>query len=318
MPTTGAPESAGPPDGFAAKGRNQAPAEIRFTTWMLRYNSAHWIRVDAMGEEWTRARVNAKLENNGIAMTTENVTALHVLFPAGLAPFAPGTRPQLRIDGATLTLPAVGADKSLNAGMIKAAGGWRAGELPANELRKAHGLQGPIDDAFMDSFMMVRPTGTPLSEAMGKWEKEQADYAVSEWVHVFRGEPRVKATLTSRPPIRGAQHRAVWRSSSNAVYKRFASSPRSSGAPMASRWEQEFDANHAPCSSFRIRSTQEVRRHQQRIHVPRQSNNDMRRPSWPTGRSWTSPSLGTTTSTFRCSSRRRDSSTKSGNCDNRF
>ena len=54
------------------------------------------------------------------------------------------------------------------------------------------GLQGPIDDAFMDSFVFVRPGGKPLSDALGAWAEQQADYAISEWTHFFRGEPRVK------------------------------------------------------------------------------------------------------------------------------
>ena len=37
-------------------------------------------------------------------------------------------------------------------------------------LRKAHGLQGPIDDAFMDSFVMVRPTGAAMN---AKWAPGQ-------------------------------------------------------------------------------------------------------------------------------------------------
>src|SRR4029078_1233180 len=82
-------------DALAEKGRNRVPAEIRFTTWMLRYNATHWLRVDAMAEEWTRARVNAKLQDGGITMTTSNVTALHVMFDKGLAPFSRGTRPML-------------------------------------------------------------------------------------------------------------------------------------------------------------------------------------------------------------------------------
>ena len=34
-------------------------------------------------------------------------------------------------------------------------------------LAKRHGLQGPIDDAFMDSFLMVKPTGKPINEKVG-------------------------------------------------------------------------------------------------------------------------------------------------------
>ena len=67
---------------------------------------------------------------------------------------------------------------------------WKPGTLTG--LRKMHRLQGPIDDAFMDAFVFVLPTGRPLSEGTGKWAREQADYAISEWVHFFRGEPRVR------------------------------------------------------------------------------------------------------------------------------
>ena len=38
-------------------------------------------------------------------------------------------------------------------------GRWAAGPLPGSALRKKHGLQGPIDDAFLDAFLFVRPTG---------------------------------------------------------------------------------------------------------------------------------------------------------------
>ena len=100
-------------DQLASKGRNPAPAEIRFTTWMLRYNKMFWITVDAMGEEWQRARVNAKVEGNTIAATTSNVTAMHLDFERDLAPFAAGSKPVLKIDDTTITLPAVSGDRSL-------------------------------------------------------------------------------------------------------------------------------------------------------------------------------------------------------------
>jgi len=177
-------------DQLASQGRNPAPGEIHFTTWMLRYNKMFWITVDAMEEEWQRARVSAKVEGNTIAATTSNVTAMHLDFEHGLAPFAAGSKPVLKIDDATITLPAVSGDRSLSAALVRNGSTWQIGELPAG-LRKARGLQGPIDDAFMDRFVIVRPTGTPLSAAAGKWAREQADYAISEWVHFFRGEPIV-------------------------------------------------------------------------------------------------------------------------------
>src|SRR5207244_7511410 len=59
-------------------------------------------------------------------------------------------------------------------------------------LRKRPGLQGPIDDAFMDSFLMVRPTGSPLNAASGAWVAAEQKHAIEEWRAQFRGEARVK------------------------------------------------------------------------------------------------------------------------------
>ena len=210
-------------DELAAKGRPAAPKEIRFTTWMLRYNTMYWLEVDGMERHWDRARVNAKVDGDAISMTTTNVSALHLNWGPGLAPFAAGTKARLTIDGASLTLPSVAASKSLRVGLVKTAGQWKLGQLPASALRKVHGLQGPIDDAFMDSFMMVRPTGKALNEAIGRWEVDQLAYAVNEWRGVFRGEPRVKddSEITASDI---ASHNLVLFGdpSSNAVYKKIA------------------------------------------------------------------------------------------------
>ena len=178
-------------DEIATRGRNPAPSEVRFTTWMLRYNRMFWVTVDAMGEEWQRARVNAKVDGNTITATTSNVSALHLDFEPRHSPLTAGAKPVLTIDGSTLALPGVSNDRSLKVGLVRNGTVWKIGELPAG-LRKTHGVQGPIDDAFMDRFVIVRPTGTPLNEPAGKWAREQADYAISEWVHFFRGEPIVK------------------------------------------------------------------------------------------------------------------------------
>jgi hypothetical protein len=58
--------------------------------------------------------------------------------------------------------------------------------------RKRHGLQGPIDDAFMGSFLMVRPTGKPWHDRTGAWTALEMTHAIEHWRRQFRGEPRVK------------------------------------------------------------------------------------------------------------------------------
>ncbi len=235
-------------DAIVARGRNPAPREIRFTTWTLRYNRMCWVVFDAMGETWERARVQAAIDGDAIAMTTANVTALHITFEPGLAPFAAGARPKVTIDGSTVTLPAVGRDKSLRGGLIRTNGAWTLGELPGNVLRKAHGLQGPIDDAFMDAFMFVRPTGPVLSDTMGAWAGAQAQSAILEWTHFFRGDPRVKNDTAVTDADIAANHLILFGDpSSNAIYRRIADRLpivwRATGVTVGG---ETFPATHAP------------------------------------------------------------------------
>jgi hypothetical protein len=190
---------------------------------MLRYNRMYWIEIDGMDEEWERARVDAKVGSDGGRMTTVNISALHLNWGAGLAPAAPGRQLPLDIDGTRLILPAVAADKSLTAGLIKTNGHWRVGTFPPTVLRKAHGLQGPIDDAFMDSFVIVRPTGKAFNDALGQWEQAQLAFAISEWQGVFRGEPRVKQDVAVSDADIAAHNLVLFGDpSSNSVYKRIA------------------------------------------------------------------------------------------------
>src|SRR6185312_11845015 len=72
---------------------------------------------------------------------------------------------------------------------------WALVNTPSEDapaLRKQHGLQGPIDDAFMDSFIFVRPTGKALNDKVGAWAKNELDLAIAGWRRVFRGDVRIK------------------------------------------------------------------------------------------------------------------------------
>ncbi len=57
-------------------------------------------------------------------------------------------------------------------------------------LHKRHGLQGPVDDAFVESFLCVRPTGSGTqATAYGLETLARLQHDFSKWM---RGEPRVK------------------------------------------------------------------------------------------------------------------------------
>jgi hypothetical protein len=70
-------------------------------------------------------------------------------------------------------------------------GVWIAGSTGNAGLRKRHGLQGPIDDAFMDGFVCVRPTGNAMSAAATDYSKRALEEFAKNFAKYFRGDVRV-------------------------------------------------------------------------------------------------------------------------------
>lgn len=185
-------------DSIAAQGRNPVPKKIRFTTWTLRYNTMRWVTIDALEEHWERARVDADIvDDHTIRVVTRNVTEMTLAMPAGLCPLDVSVRPIVVMDGQPISAAQVSSDRSWTARFRKVRDSWQAvdGDLRDGGLRKRHGLQGPIDDAFMDSFLMVTPTGHAMNEDVGAWTASEQEHAVRHWRSQFRGEARVKKDI---------------------------------------------------------------------------------------------------------------------------
>ena len=180
-------------DAIAERGSTAYPRHVKFTTWTLIYNHMKWITVDAMEHEWERARVDAEVtSDHTVAMQTSNVTALTIDMGPGANLLDVESKPQINIDGQKVTTLGPMSDRSWTVHLRKNGNQWEQGEPDAKELRKRHGLQGPIDDAFMDSFLMVRPTGAAMTSAIGAWCKAEQEHAIREWRRQLRGEARVK------------------------------------------------------------------------------------------------------------------------------
>ena len=195
-------------DAIAAKGRAPLPEHVRFTTWTLRYNQSHWVTVDGLEQHWERARVNADIddENDSFKVTTKNVSALTLAIPSGRYPFPVNKKVTVILDGTKFNdLPPAETDRSWRVRFYKAGKNWTFAYAASgmanvgaywaaapNTLAKHHGLQGPIDDAFMDSFLMVRPTGQPLNEKVGAWAAAEQAHAIEHWRRQYRGDARVK------------------------------------------------------------------------------------------------------------------------------
>ena len=179
-------------DAYVAKGRDRLPTHIRFQTFSLRYNQCKWITLDRLDQHWEKAEIDATLADEGtIRIKTKNLAAFTIALPPGPAPLDKTHPPRVVIDEQELVGPAV--KEGWTASFCKLGGKWQS--LPPDfgrGLHKHHGLQGPIDDAFMDSFIFVRPTGKALNEKVGAWAQTELDLAIAGWRRVFRGDARVK------------------------------------------------------------------------------------------------------------------------------
>jgi hypothetical protein len=97
------------------------------------------------------------------------------------------------IDGQQLVAPPPQSDRSWTAHFRLLNGRWYAVDEPFEiALAKRPGLQGPIDDAFLGKFIVVRPTGKPLYEATGRWVETELAHFVEHWRSQFRGEIKVR------------------------------------------------------------------------------------------------------------------------------
>ena len=68
---------------------------------------------------------------------------------------------------------------------------WRTGKQgnAGVNLKKRPGLQGPIDDAFMDRFVIVTPSGRMRRSKSDRWIRREQFRLQKEWREQFRGEP---------------------------------------------------------------------------------------------------------------------------------
>ncbi len=179
---------------IASAGRNRMPKEVSFVTYFLRYNRMHWVQVDRLENHWQQARVDAKVvDDRTVVVQTKNITALTLDMPAGFAPQSLREKTVVKIDGQDVEAVRATSERSWVAQFARQNGKWVLSQgLDESVVAKKHGLSGPIDDAFMDAFLFVTPTGHPLNAKVGGWVKSEMDHATGEWRRQFRGLAPVK------------------------------------------------------------------------------------------------------------------------------
>jgi dienelactone hydrolase len=159
-------------DEAVARGR-RTPDEVRFVTRTTRYARSFWVRVDGLETMYEEAEVAAERDGAAVRATTRNVSRL-VLEDAGAAA-------SVEIDGQTLPLPPLHTSAVY---LGKTAGRWEsypseAAMRGAGSVKRP-GLQGPIDDAFTQPFLLVEPSGQAWNAA--------ANRVALQWMRLFQRE----------------------------------------------------------------------------------------------------------------------------------
>jgi pimeloyl-ACP methyl ester carboxylesterase len=182
-------------DRVANSYRNPVPGQIKFTTWSLRYNRCFWLRINGLESHWNKAEVAGEQNYyKGVKLTTRNVSGLTIEFPISrYTEIDLYAKMEIDLDNQKLPPVLPKSDRTWVLHARKVNGKWQSVTSPFSEgLAKKPSLQGPIDDAFMDRFLNVRPTGTPLHEKPGAWAAKEMAHAVDHWRKQFRGDAPVK------------------------------------------------------------------------------------------------------------------------------
>lgn len=134
--------------------RSRYPKLVIYQTHWLRYDGAHWARIDTIEDVGRPARIEAEVGEGTCRVVVENVDRFHLDLVAPLV--GPTKELDVRINGAD-------AIKAPTGGTVyfwKTFGKWNvATDRYPRTLVKKHGVSGPIQDVFMeDPVQMVYGT----------------------------------------------------------------------------------------------------------------------------------------------------------------
>jgi dienelactone hydrolase len=182
-------------------GRKPFPGSdrIRFTTSTLKYNRCEWLTIEGQIVPFEPSVVEANVDRaeSLVRVNTKNVALLSI---------ARDIADQIVLDGSE-PLPLLTAAGGLLPDVLyeRHEGGWKLLDYKtsreyanAPQSSKRHNLQGPIDDAFMRSFVCVTGTGTPWSTPHADWSRWTLDRFRGEYDKWLRAElPVVNDTQVS-------------------------------------------------------------------------------------------------------------------------
>jgi predicted esterase len=189
-------------------GRPEYPAQLHFVTYTLKYPTCYWINILGLDKHYERTVIDGKYtgQKDGTLyeLKTANVRLLDVVVKKEAVTSESKTNAplpvKLSVDGQDLEAQPSTSGGAYHVFLEKRGGRWRD-ILPERYLtdrlrtpQKSPGLQGPIDDAFMNSFLLVHGTGRRKAwhEATERYAEASLERFQKEWSKFLRAELPVK------------------------------------------------------------------------------------------------------------------------------
>ena len=182
--------------------------ELDLTTFTLRYPAGEgnvWLRFEGLSHHWERARLRASVSEDGkVRVRTEGVTAFALAQPPGVST----GRLEVDLDGERVSIGPIRPEEGWWH-FRKSGRSWKTVKSGPSGAVKRPGLQGPIDDAFMGSFVVVVPSRAPVTPEEW-WVDRSWRQFVQDWRSQFRGECRIAKDTDVTPEDLKSHHVVVW------------------------------------------------------------------------------------------------------------
>lgn len=166
-----------------ARGR-VVPDHIRYVTYSTRYNRDHWVTIEGLERHFNRSTIDARRDTTraNYTVATSNISRLRLNDMTAAQ--------RISIDGDNLRVAP--AETIV---LQRTDGRWSvaAAENSGAGLRKRHGLQGPVNDAFLEAFLCVMPTGEAYNEVAARHGRHEFERFAQMFTRDFLGEARAKA-----------------------------------------------------------------------------------------------------------------------------
>ncbi|MBA61603.1 MAG: hypothetical protein CMJ76_04485 [Planctomycetaceae bacterium] len=178
-------------DEAVRQGQSEIPKKLHLQTQTLRYNKMHWLTVHGLEQHWKDSRVDAEIvKPQFYEIRTSNVTALT------LDPVLRLGGTTIRIDGQTIQVPRTKPLQAESALHLSRTDGedqiWSRVPDQPRGLVKRSGLQGPIDDAFLSSFLVVLPSNKSVHPQVERWVHFELQHFLHRWKTLYRAIPKMK------------------------------------------------------------------------------------------------------------------------------